>query len=201
MLVVTLTASLLLFGVADAFCGLPTSCRLGISSRVVVSSNLVKMSGNDFPVVMKWIDVGSAGDFPFGITAVDSYKDESLAIVRDVSGKLVAIVDKSPYLGVPLSYGSVIECNGETCIRCPQSKTLFSLRTGKVVGDWIPFPPVINNVLRLVVGDANDIIKYPLKVKNGKVQVEVDVNAKDRFESQYWRGLLDAQGKAEGRYY
>ena len=48
---------------------------------------------------------------------------------------------------------------------------------------------------------ANNIIKYPLRNKNGKLEVEVDVNVKDRFESQYWRGVLDAQGKTDGKYY
>ena len=201
MFVVLCTASLLLFTLANAFRCLSSASMLGRSSRIEGRSILVEMSRDDFPVDMKWIQIGTADDFPFGITSVESYKEESLAIVRDASGKLTAIVNKSPYLGVPLSYGSVKERNGQTCIQCPQSKTLFSINTGKVVGEWIPFPPVINNVLRVLVGPANNIIKYPLRNKNGKLEVEVDVNVKDRFESQYWRGVLDAQGKTDGKYY
>jgi len=38
--------------------------------------------------------------------------------------------------------------------------------------------------------------------KNGsKIQVEVDVNYKTNYESNYWRGILDAQGKTDGGYY
>ena len=201
MFVVFFTSLFSLLVITDALLGLLNSSRLRRPGRVTVRYNPVKMSEDKFPVLMKWIDIGSIDDFQCGITAVNMYKEESLAIVRDVSGKLTAIVDKSPYLGVPLSFGSVIEYNGETCIQCPQSKTLFSMQTGKVVGDWIPFPPVINNILRVVVGPADDIMKYPLRNINGKLQVKVDVNIKDRFESRYWRGILDAQGKTEGKYY
>ena len=28
-----------------------------------------------------------------------------------------------------------------------------------------------------------------------------DVNAKANFEANYWSGMLDAQGKADGKYY
>jgi len=34
----------------------------------------------------------------------------------------------------------------------------------------------------------------------GEVQVLLDVNAKKRFDSNYWRGILDAQGKVDGGY-
>ena len=33
------------------------------------------------------------------------------------------------------------------------------------------------------------------------IQVEVDVNYKAAYESNYWRGILDAQGKTDGGYY
>ena len=32
-------------------------------------------------------------------------------------------------------------------------------------------------------------------------QVKVDVNAKTNFEKDYWRGILDSQGKTDGGYY
>ena len=36
---------------------------------------------------------------------------------------------------------------------------------------------------------------------NGVVQVLINVNAKAQFESNYWRGILDSQGKVDGGYY
>ena len=38
-------------------------------------------------------------------------------------------------------------------------------------------------------------------LRGGAVSVEVDVNAKTNFESGYWKGILDAQGKTDGGYY
>ena len=37
--------------------------------------------------------------------------------------------------------------------------------------------------------------------RSGAIPVEVDVNAKTNFESGYWKGILDAQGKTDGGYY
>merc|ERR1712072_702929 len=57
---------------------------------------------------------------------------------------------------------------------------------------------------------AGGEIKDPLtgtsfSVKSGQgggpVQLEVDVNAKTNFESGYWKGILDAQGKTDGGYF
>jgi len=45
-------------------------------------------------------------------------------------------------------------------------------------------------------------VLLPQVKKNGsKIQVEVDVNYKTNYESNYWRGILDAQGKTDGGYY
>lgn len=33
------------------------------------------------------------------------------------------------------------------------------------------------------------------------VEVLVDINAKRMYEANYWKGLLDAQGKNDGTYY
>ena len=81
------------------------------------------------------------------------------------------------------------------------SKTLFSLKDGTVVGEWIKFPPVINNILRIIVGPPEPLIIYPIRESGGNLQVQVDVNLKERFESNYWRGILDAQGKETSDYY
>ena len=40
-----------------------------------------------------------------------------------------------------------------------------------------------------------------MKKTGSKIQVEVDVNYKANYESGYWRGILDAQGKTDGGYY
>jgi hypothetical protein len=42
---------------------------------------------------------------------------------------------------------------------------------------------------------------YAVKKSGNAVQVQVDVNYKASYESNYWKGILDAQGKADGKYY
>ena len=37
---------------------------------------------------------------------------------------------------------------------------------------------------------------FQVRSQGGKVQVLLDVNAKKRFDSNYWRGILDAQASA-----
>ena len=37
--------------------------------------------------------------------------------------------------------------------------------------------------------------------ENVDVEVQVDVNYKYNFETDYWQGILDAQGKSDGKYY
>jgi hypothetical protein len=40
-----------------------------------------------------------------------------------------------------------------------------------------------------------------VREQGGFIEVLVDVNAKAEFEKKYWKGILDAQGKADGGYY
>ena len=40
-----------------------------------------------------------------------------------------------------------------------------------------------------------------MRKQGGSLQALVNVNAKAQFESNYWRGVLDAQGKVDGGYY
>merc|ERR1711892_1039731 len=47
----------------------------------------------------------------------------------------------------------------------------------------------------------SDIPVFPVRKQGGSVQVQINVNAKAQFESKYWRGVLDAQGKVDGGYY
>lgn len=42
---------------------------------------------------------------------------------------------------------------------------------------------------------------FPVRSKGNNIEVFIDRNLKQRFESKYWAGLLDAKGKATGDYY
>ncbi|GMI32186.1 hypothetical protein TeGR_g11616, partial [Tetraparma gracilis] len=73
----------------------------------------------------------------------------------------------------------------------------FSLKSGEVQ-EWCP-----SGIGKLLGGlfDATGVPSYPCKKQGNNFMVQVDVNAKFAFEQDYWSGALDAQGKADGKYY
>jgi len=118
----------------------------------------------------------------------------AICIAVDEKGSVFALGDKCPPVNQPLSFGKV---SGQT-IEDPVLGTKFSLKTGEVVGAWCPA-----GIGKLLGGlfDPIGVPFFPCKKAGQFIQVQVDVNAKANFESQYWAGALDAQGKANGKYY
>ena len=118
----------------------------------------------------------------------------AICIAVDKSGSVYALGDKCPPINQPLSFGKV---EGDT-IQDPVLGTKFSLKTGEVVGKWCPSG--IGNF----IGGAftpEGVPTFPVKKSGKNLEVAVDVNAKLNFEANFWSGLLDAQGKADGKYY
>ena len=117
----------------------------------------------------------------------------AICIAVDSKGAVYALGDKCPPVNQPLSFGKV---EGD-CISDPVLGSKFSLKTGEVVS-WCP------SGLGKLLGGAfspTGVPTYPVK-KSGKfVEVQVDVNYKFNFEASYWSGILDAQGKDNGKYY
>ena len=118
----------------------------------------------------------------------------AICIAVDPSGSVYALGDKCPPVNQPLSFGKV----DSNTIQDPVLGTKFSLKTGEVVGAWCP-----SGIGKLLGGlfDPVGVPTFPVKKKGANIEVQVDVNAKANFESQYWSGVLDAQGKADGKYY
>lgn len=117
----------------------------------------------------------------------------AICIAVDERGSVYALGDKCPPVNQPLSFGSV---KGGT-IADPVLGTTFSLKTGDVV-QWCP------SGLGKLIGGAftpTGVPTYPVRQRGGYLDVQVDVNAKFNFEANYWSGVLDAQGKADGTYY
>jgi len=119
----------------------------------------------------------------------------AICVAVDEGGKLWALGDKCPPINQPLSFGKVE--GGAICD--PVLGTRFNLKTGQVAeGDWCPSP-----IGKIVGGlfEPAGVPVYACKTKGNVVEVQVDVNYKAAFESQYWAGILDAQGKSNGKYY
>ena len=119
----------------------------------------------------------------------------AICIAVDPSGSVYALGDKCPPINQPLSFGKV---NNDGTIQDPVLGTKFSLKTGDVVGAWCP-----SGIGKLIGGAFSPVgvPTYPIKKGKSTIDVQVDVNAKFNFEANYWSGILDAQGKDNGKYY
>ena len=119
----------------------------------------------------------------------------AICIAVDPKGSVYALGDKCPPINQPLSFGKV---GTDGTIADPVLGTKFSLKTGEVVGPWCP-----SGIGKLLGGlfEPIGVPTFPVKTTGGFVTVQVDVNAKANFEANYWTGVLDAQGKADGKYY
>lgn len=119
----------------------------------------------------------------------------AICIAVDPKGSVFALGDKCPPVNQPLSFGKV---NADGTIQDPVLGTKFSLKTGDVVGAWCP-----SGIGKLIGGAFSPIgvPTYPVKKSGKNIEVQVDVNAKLNFEANYWTGILDAQGKSDGKYY
>jgi len=117
----------------------------------------------------------------------------AICIAVDEKGSIYALGDKCPPVNQPLSFGKV----QGGCISDPVLGTKFDLKTGEVV-DWCP------GGLGKLIGGAfspTGVPTYPVRKSGNSIDVQVDVNAKFNFEANYWSGILDAQGKDDGKYY
>jgi len=144
---------------------------------------------------LKYVPCISTDDLPAPGSATSGVAGGlAICIAVDSKGAVYALGDKCPPVNQPLSFGTVSD---DGCIADPVLGTKFSLKTGEVVS-WCP-----TGLGRLVGGifDPVGVPTYPVKAKGKTVEVQVDVNYKANFEAEYWSGVLDAQGKANGKYY
>ena len=119
----------------------------------------------------------------------------AICIAVDEKGGVFALGDKCPPINQPLSFGNV----SDGAIADPVLGTRFNLKTGQVAeGEWCTSP-----IGKIVGGlfESGGVPVYPVKTKGSVVEVQVDVNYKLAYEQNYWSGILDAQGKSNGKYY
>ena len=121
---------------------------------------------------------------------------QEIAIACEKSGKLWAMSNKVPPTSQPATFCDLT--NKGTMIE-PISLTEYDLKTGKPKGTWCPSPIGQLIIKRLI--PPQDVLMFPVRKQGSSVQVLIDVNAKAAFEANYWRGVLDAQGKVDGGYY
>jgi len=146
----------------------------------------------------EWVAVLKSKDIAAGDLIPVEVDGLALLIAANLDGKIFAVANSCPHLGTPLENGRLGE--GSTIV-CPLHKSAFSLESGEVVGDWCPFPPILGPLVLGNLAPPEKLSTFPVRSKGATVEVFVDRNLKERFESKYWTGLLDAKGKASGDYY
>ncbi|WP_283744332.1 non-heme iron oxygenase ferredoxin subunit [Sideroxydans sp. CL21] len=100
-----------------------------------------------------WLDVSNIDELTLSTRRVVDVEGINVAVFN-LGGEYFAIKDECPHDGGVLSNG---ELDGEVII-CPRHGARFSIRTGTVLG-----PPAYE-----------DLITFPVRISQGKVQVEID---------------------------
>jgi len=123
-----------------------------------------------------------------------------ICVGKTATGKLFAVGDKAPPTGLSFSVGGEVE--GDTIVE-PQYGCTFDIANGQPVGTWCPSPPIVGGVIGAIMGGPMAVSVFDVRQDffSGDIQVLTDVNAKKAYEADYWKGLLDAQGKDDGSYY
>ncbi|CAJ1342379.1 unnamed protein product [Effrenium voratum] len=121
-------------------------------------------------------------------------------IGKTEAGALFCVGNLCPHIGTPMSEGA--DVIGDVIV-CPLHGSSFQVSDGQLI-DWCVSPPVIGPLTGLIVEKKNLLVfecRQGGFLGSGEVEVLVDTNAKKAYEANYWKGLLDAQGKDDGTYY
>ncbi|CAJ1431764.1 unnamed protein product [Effrenium voratum] len=121
-------------------------------------------------------------------------------IGKTEAGALFCVGNLCPHIGTPMSEGA--DVIGDVIV-CPLHGSSFKVTNGELI-DWCVSPPVIGPLTGLIVEKKNLLVfecRQGGFLGSGEVEVLVDTNAKKAYEANYWKGLLDAQGKDDGTYY
>jgi len=150
---------------------------------------------------LQWCKTGFKGsDLQNGELRTVCLAGCDICVGKTESGQLFAVGDKSPPTG--LSFGVGGEVKGDKILEA-QYGNLFDVKTGQPVGDWCPSPPIIGPLVGAFMGERQAVAVFEVQQSffGGEVEVLCDTNAKKAYEADYWKGILDAQGKDDGSYY
>lgn len=145
-----------------------------------------------------WVPILSISEAPAPGTAKSVFtSDLDLCVAADENGLLYVLGNKCPPANQPLSFSTV----SNNIIKDPVLGTKIDIETGDVV-QWCP--SLLGKLLGPILGPKPEnagVPTFKVRSKNGQLEAYVQVNAKAAFESSYWKGVLDAQGKADGGYF
>jgi nitrite reductase/ring-hydroxylating ferredoxin subunit len=122
---------------------------------------------------MKPVQVANSGDVREGQLHAVKAAGQSIVLTR-VEGKLCAIENKCPHLGLPLARGKVVDGT----VRCPWHGSRFDICTGKNL-DWVnslaglPLPQWSRSLVALGKQPA-PVRTFEASEQSGSVFVSID---------------------------
>mmetsp|Transcript_46778 Transcript_46778/g.109123 ORF Transcript_46778/g.109123 Transcript_46778/m.109123 type:complete len:236 (-) Transcript_46778:77-784(-) len=149
---------------------------------------------------LTWLKSGvSAGELAPGELRAVTLGGNDVLLGKTEGGQLFGVSNLCPHIGTPLSEGADIV--GDIIV-CPLHGSSWNVNSGELI-DWCVSPPIIGPVTGFLVEKKN-IFVFDVRTGlfgTGEIEVQVDTNAKKAYEADYWKGVLDAQGKNDGTYY
>jgi len=189
-------------GAGLAFCSAVAGAGLAASKqRKAKAKTAAKYTTQIILPSLSWIKTGISAKSiaPTELKAILLAGNDVL-IGKTEAGKLFCVGNLCPHIATPLSEGA--DVIGDVIV-CPLHGSSFKTDTGELI-DWCVSPPIIGPLTGLVVEKKNLLIFECREggfLGGGDIEVLVDTNAKKAYEADYWKGLLDAQGKDDGSYY
>lgn len=185
-------------GAVGAACALAAAARLLGRGRRPAKTAARYTTQTILPA-LSWIKTGlKTGDVAPGQLVAKTLAGNDVLVGKTESGTLFCVGNLCPHIGTPMSEGA--DVIGDVIV-CPLHGSSFKTSNGELI-DWCPSPPLIGPITGLLVEKKNLLIfEVRSNFFGGDVEVLVDTNAKKAYEADYWKGLLDAQGKNNGTYY
>ena len=148
---------------------------------------------------LQWLKAGvKASDIAPTQLIAKNLGGVDVLIGKTEGGKVFVVGNLCPHIGTPMSEGA--DVIGDIIV-CPLHGSSFNVSSGELI-DWCVSPPIIGPLTGLVVEKKNlAVFDSRTSFFGGDVEVLVDTNAKKAYEADYWKGVLDAQGKNDGTYY
>merc|ERR1711879_1065273 len=167
--------------------GAATACKMRRKSRTAA-----RYTTQVILPALTWIKTGiKLGDIAATELIAKTLVGNDVLIGKDGGGKLFCVGNLCPHLGTPMSEGA--DVIGDTIV-CPLHGSSFKVTTGELL-DWCVSPPIIGPLTGLVIEKKNLAVFDVRSFFGGDVEVLIDTNAKRAYEANYWKGVLDAQGK------
>merc|ERR1711879_36174 len=183
-------------GSASKFCG---ETRAALPEMQMPAKTAARYTTQTILPALSWLKTGlKLSDIAPGELKAKTLAGNDVLVGKTESGTLFCVGNLCPHIGTPMSEGA--DVIGDVIV-CPLHGSSFKTTTGELI-DWCPTPPIIGPLTGLVIEKKNLLV---LDVRTSffgdEIEVLVDTNAKKAYEANYWKGLLDAQGKNDGTYY